>query len=212
LGASRDSGKRVGLESTFPFRYRSDVKIRETRPIRWQGKDGSYIVTLRFAPIEGRMECVGVDVEAVPGGAVTAVALHSIPLGKLIAKRQSEAGNAIASPATIAVTTSIPQPTVLTTRRGGRPPKYDRAWWEKVARVYVEAYARNRTPTRAVASRFRVSESAAAKWVAKCRDIGLLPKTTRGKARAVVERSTAGVKATAGIKTSGEVLKRGKKR
>jgi transposase len=44
-----------------------------------------------------------------------------------------------------------------------------------------------------VAAHFRVSETAAAKWVAKARKLGLLLPTTRGKARAVepAKRTTA---------------------
>jgi hypothetical protein len=78
-----------------------------------------------------------------------------------------------------------------TRRRGGPPPKYGPEHFAEVARVYREAYSNNRKPTRAVAQHFTrklrhgVSESAAAKWVFRCRNLGLLPQTTRGKARAV---------------------------
>ena len=65
----------------------------------------------------------------------------------------------------------------------GRPPKYGPEHFEEVARVYRGAFARNRTPTRDVARHFDVTESAAAKWVTRCREMGLLPTTTRGKAR-----------------------------
>jgi hypothetical protein len=67
----------------------------------------------------------------------------------------------------------------------GRPPKYGLDHFEDVARVYRGAFARNRTPTRGVARHFEVTESTAAKWVARCRALGLLPKTTRGRARIV---------------------------
>lgn len=189
--------------------------IRTTSPIRWKGKDGTYEVVLRFAPVDGRMECVGVDVEAVPRGTrvVTAVALHSIPLGKLIEKRRPKViwkGQEVSirvTPATVAAKASVPTPTVLVghtftkaptfpqgqvTRRVGRPPKYGPEHWQKVARIYQEAWSKNRTPTRAVARHFKVSETAAAKWVARCRALGLLPKTTRGKARAVVQARATG--------------------
>ena len=100
--------------------------------------------------------------------------------------------------------------TVKVTRRGGRPPKYGPEHWQDVARIYREAYEKtpNRTPTRAVARHFskvwkkQVSETAAAKWVARCRALGLLPKTTQGKPRAgdVVARP-ATVKAVAKVGT-----------
>ena len=191
-------GKREGLVLAFPIRYRAGMElgdIEETRPIRWQGTDGLYEVTLRFAPIDGRMECVGVDVQAVPEGmrAVTAVALHSIPLGRLIEKRRPKLGDVaiVVEPGGIVWTGQ--EVTVSVTRRGGRPPKYGPEHWQKVADVYREAFAGGRlTPTRAVARRFKVSDSAAAKWVAKCRQLGLLPPTTRGKARAAVSATAKG--------------------
>jgi hypothetical protein len=169
------------------------------------GEDGVYNVTLRFAPIEGRMECVGLDVAAVPGPGrrtVSAVALHSIPLGKLIEKRRKEAGDVTVTVDTVGAIAWVGQPVTISgtssRRVGGRPPTYGLEHWQEVARIYREAYAKNRTPTRAVARHFskawrrQVSETAAAKWVAKCRALELLPKTTRGKARAVVQASASG--------------------
>jgi hypothetical protein len=197
---NKDFGKAARLDSAFPFRYLSSVDYpegsREARPIRWRGKDGFYDVTLRFAPIEGRMECVGIDVQPVPGPrTLTAVALHSLPLGKLIEKRRKEAGDVVVTVDTVGAIAWVGQPVVVTvTRRGGRPPKYGPEHWQEVARIYREAYehSKNRTPTRAVARHFRVSDTAAAKWVAKCRHLGLLPKTTRGKPRAVVQAPAIG--------------------
>jgi hypothetical protein len=184
-----------------PQRERETV---ETPPIRWRGKDGSYEITLSFAWIGG-MECVGVLVQAERDAPVTARALHAIPLGKLIEKRRPKPGEL-----TLAIENASHSHTagnlVLTTsspRRGGRPPKYPPEHWRAVARVYEEAYHGNRTPTRAVAKHFRVTESAAAKWVAKCRnDLGLLPKTTRGKAKVVhAVARTATVRAVASVPT-----------
>lgn len=67
-------------------------------------------------------------------------------------------------------------------KQPGRPTLYDRAHFEAVAAVYNEALARHGNPTAAVASRFNVSKSTAAKWVARCRNDGLLPPTARGRA------------------------------
>jgi hypothetical protein len=69
--------------------------------------------------------------------------------------------------------------------RPGRPRQYGREHFEEVARVYSEAYAMGEPPTRSVAERFRVSRSAAAKWVARARDAGLLPEAegTRPRGR-----------------------------
>lgn len=68
---------------------------------------------------------------------------------------------------------------------GGRPPTYDATHFAQVAEVYIEAARAGQHPTAAVREHFTVSRSAAAKWVARCRDMGLLPPTERGKPRAV---------------------------
>lgn len=162
-------------------------------PIRWRSKYGSYDVTLRFALIEGRWECVGADVRPVgrQPQVLTAAALHALPLGKLADKRRKEAGDVTISvvPGRLIFSGSTVHTHI--SKRRGRPPKYDRRHWEDVAKTYREAYVKNRTPTRAVARRWDVTESTAAKWVAKCRSLGLLPPTRRGKARAVVDAPRA---------------------
>lgn len=59
------------------------------------------------------------------------------------------------------------------------PPEH----WEKVAQVYQAAWeAGIKGPTGEVAEQLHGSYSAAAKWVRRCREKGLLPPTTRGKA------------------------------
>jgi transposase len=50
-----------------------------------------------------------------------------------------------------------------------------------VAEVYRDALERGEAPTKAIQEKFPASKSAAAKWVAKCRALGLLPPTTRGR-------------------------------
>jgi hypothetical protein len=53
--------------------------------------------------------------------------------------------------------------------------------WKAVAEVYRDALERGDPPTQAVKAKWKVSKSAAAKWVAKCRALGLLPATSRGR-------------------------------
>lgn len=62
----------------------------------------------------------------------------------------------------------------------GAPLPADEAL-EEVARVYLEAWQVGE-PTLAVAEAFSLSRSAAAKRVARARERGFLPKTTRGRA------------------------------
>ncbi len=74
-----------------------------------------------------------------------------------------------------------------TRRRGpGRPAAYGREHYEQVATVYLTAQREGRSPTKAVAEEmaggYPEGKSAAGKWVSKCRELGLLPETVRGKA------------------------------
>ena len=148
---------------------------------------------LWYSEVEGRMELVAIHLEVMDGGrALTATDLRSVRLGELADEHRpllvfdvSEGEQRIAP-------RFYPK---SRKRRGGRPPIYGPDHWIEVARVYREAYAGKRlTPTRAVATHFDVSVTAAVKWVAKCRELGLLPKTTQGKARAKAPTKTKGRK------------------
>ncbi len=163
---------------------------------RWPDSDGPWEITLWWAPVEGRMECVGIDIRSfrqprkqhlvgsasqLPGTdpqAVSTSLLRSLPLGRILeAKRTDHAG--------LASEMFREEPSRRWHAPKRRRAKYGPEHFAEVARVYREAFTRNRTPTRAVARHFEVSPTAAAKWVVRCRDLGLLPKTTRGRARSV---------------------------
>ncbi|MGA2307380.1 MAG: hypothetical protein ABSH29_24805 [Acidimicrobiales bacterium] len=75
-------------------------------------------------------------------------------------------------------------------RRPGRPPVYDRAHFEGVAKTYATALRDGRPPTLTVAQEHGVSKATAGKWIARCRqpDLDLLPQTERGTARAPEHR------------------------
>jgi hypothetical protein len=70
-------------------------------------------------------------------------------------------------------------------KRRGRPPgvSHSPEHWQRVAEVYTEARRAGHDPTAAVAAEFDKTHSTAGKWVARCRELDLLPPTTRGKAR-----------------------------
>lgn len=53
--------------------------------------------------------------------------------------------------------------------------------YREVARIYAEAVRRREPPTKAVAEAFTIEKSSAAKQVARARERGFLPKTTRGR-------------------------------
>jgi hypothetical protein len=175
------------------------VPHRATRQVLWPDQKGPFEITLDFRPLEGRMECVRFEVRLLwwdRPRPVTASLVRSIPLAKLIDRERSTfAPQRWEWPSDPAWAAADRRLWVARKRPkgGGRPPKYDVNHYVEVVRIYGEAYARNRTSTRAVAAHFRVSETAAAKWVAKARKLGLLLPTTRGKARAVepAKRTTA---------------------
>jgi hypothetical protein len=68
-------------------------------------------------------------------------------------------------------------------KRGGRTPLYGPDHYAKVAGVYTAAFAAGLAPTSAVADRWLISRSQAAKWVAHARKLEFLPATVRGKAK-----------------------------
>lgn len=53
--------------------------------------------------------------------------------------------------------------------------------YERVAQVYKEAVRLGQSPVQSVAEAFQVSKSNAAKYVARAREQGFLPQTTRGR-------------------------------
>lgn len=64
-----------------------------------------------------------------------------------------------------------------------RRRRYDDEHWTRVATVYDHAWATGSAPTKAVAESFEVTRSTAAKWVAICRTMDLLPPTEKTKPR-----------------------------
>lgn len=67
-------------------------------------------------------------------------------------------------------------------RRRPRGGFLRRGDFQKVADVYTDALRRGEPPRLAVAVKFQLSPSAAAKRIARAREHGLLPPTTRGRA------------------------------
>lgn len=223
------------------FEHYSLKVMRWPDPDRW---DSPFEITLHFGWVEGRMECVGLDVRSfqmLPGAGiadmealvgstspepVTSSVLRSIPLGHLIDEARTEVLRQAEQrrealrkrgPMTLRrikaeikrrgyfvypiertemrqwVSEDVRRDEQIWAKepRRGRPPTYGLQHFEQVARIYREAYAAGRTPTRAVARHFKVSHTAAAKWVGRSRALGLLPATTRGRARAVEPSKTA---------------------
>lgn len=78
-----------------------------------------------------------------------------------------------------------PEREALSRPRGGRDLGDDH--YREVASIYAKAVTDKKPPTAAVADHFTVSKSAAAKKVARARERGFLPPTTRGRVGRLTE-------------------------
>ena len=157
----------------------------------------ALFITRRYAIVDGRVECVNVEIGAdfdTPGWNVIrplrAEDLRHIPLGALIDedKRSRIEGleELLADPTTTAdvkrrVNAALPE------ARASLGRTYGLEDLQEVARVYTEAWNAGRPPTAAVARHLGKSKSAAAHIIAKCRapELGLIPPTSQGKAFAI---------------------------
>ena len=159
----------------------------------------AYLIRLYFADVGGRLECVrfemGADLDAVSGPdpeVVTAVALRGVPLRALVDKALFEETKSLRSWArdvglsdrqSRELGTLVAAAEASLGRAPGRPPLYTEGHFLQVAVEYTEAWKVGGHPRRAVADRWQVSFSTAAKWVARARQLGFLPPTERGRPR-----------------------------
>jgi hypothetical protein len=187
----------------------AQVWAQETRT-----PDGTRVV-LRFAWVDGRAECVAMEVGADLGDPdapdpqpLTATNLRSIQLGELReqAARAYRETVIAASEAAGFLNTDTPTPAderaLATLRergraersvasakplrgRTGRPVERGPEHLAQVAKVYRDAFRAGERPTKVVAETWKVSRTTAAKWVARAREAGLLGPTTQRRAGGV---------------------------
>jgi transposase len=138
---------------------------------------------------------MGADLNAVSGPdpeVLTAVALRGVPLRALVDKALFEETKSLRSWARdgglserqrreLGMLVAAAESSLG--RAPGRPPLYSEAHFLDVAVEYTEAWKAGGHPRQAVADRWRVSPATAAKWVARARQMGLLPPTERGRPR-----------------------------
>lgn len=191
------------IDRAFPKRHHDAMKTNVSSGTWADAEGNAWEWTLEWDVLDGRVECVGFRLRAIPFGRspgprpqlapgqvrpLTASVLRQFPLGSTVANargrqqkmlkrlRRAAPGHEKAIDARLAEWER--QRSVRPGRKG-----YGADHYSKVAEIYREAAALGNAPTRAVAEHFVVSKSAAAKWVARARGIGLLPPTQRGKAR-----------------------------
>jgi hypothetical protein len=153
-----------GAVDTDPFeegrRYPSTVE-------NWPDADGPWQVTFDWKVIDGRIECVAVSVAArgedMP---VTPGVLRDLRLGERIRKGRAQITQDAAA--------GTPAYRVAGLRRSTRERL------EEVARVYREAFAANQPPAKAVEERLGLTQGRASSLIARAREVGMLPPTSRG--------------------------------
>lgn len=137
---------------------------------RWPDPDaGPWVVVLRWGDVDGRPECVGLDLGQLPDGdqpkvlAMSSV-LRQLPVAEWIA---ADRAGMIAAPTP-----------------GGAVRQSTLERLQVVADVYRAAAAAGDPPVLAVAARFEITKGGAAALVSRARQVGLLPPTSQGVANA----------------------------
>lgn len=178
-------------------------------PGLWPDPDrGPWHVTLYWSLIDGRTECTGLEIRSdrftdEPGSSrwakpqdwhgqprpLTTSVLREFPLGRFVDETKRAAARFLGwwsdlEPDRQRELRARARQFMAGTRqgrKGGRPPEYGPDHWAKVAATYADAYRLGGRPTDTVARTFKVSPSTASNWVARCRQMGLLAPTSRGK-------------------------------
>lgn len=162
---------------------------------------GPWALTYHWAEVNGRVECVGLDIRsffmegddattyrpvwadtaAVP---ISASFLRSLPVASLVRRARlllgASAGwkaSKTGDKATRAVLRSVTAELAESPRR-----LHGIEHFQRVAEVYSAAWQRGDHPTKAVAEEMKATRSAAAKWVARARELGLLGPTDQRRA------------------------------
>jgi hypothetical protein len=172
--------------------YRDD----QGRPIRaswWETRIGGRRVELRFAIVEGRLVCIGLEIgppllENEKGATVFDVrddaeldALQSteirLPLRDLVDQVLEQATTAAVglAPETAARFERHRAAAKQGRKKPGRPPVYDDDYYRQVARIYEETLrSGRRDPLRAIMRELHVEKTAAASKVREARRRGFL--------------------------------------
>ncbi len=131
--------------------------------------------------------CYSVELQSTEDQPITAALLRKFPVGELMAsarRHHKDLERWIAESIPEQRTEALERAEAWEGSMAGRsgPKGYGAAHFAEVAVIYREEAMRGNKPTQAVADHFVVSKSAAAKWVARARTMGLLPAAQKGKA------------------------------
>jgi hypothetical protein len=186
---------------------RTKVQAADERTfLGWPHRDdGPWRVILTWRRERRRMVCTGFAVELMPGAKtepVTTTLLRSVPALKLIAAERErlfelaadfisadELEMEINSEADVVMASGVADELRLrrelwdAPRQRGRPVRHGTDHYRTVASVYSTALAAGRPPLEAVQKHWNGSpRPTASRWVARARQLGYLPQTTRGQA------------------------------
>ena len=179
------------------------MAIDRTRRLWPNGRKGPWCVVFSWAPLNARLECVGVEIRSYRGEQahqtelqenadpvpLSASLIRSVPLAGLIEEERPKAVAQSQVMASLAKGSRFATARVASPKkpvRGGRRRLYGRDHFAAVAKVYADAWQTKSGPTTAVARRWTVSVSTAAKWVARARQMGLLGATQQGRAGGIM--------------------------
>jgi hypothetical protein len=176
------------------------LKKQRGRSRRWPDSEtGPWEVTTIWQQVGERRECVGVEVVPAEGAdptPLTTIQLRKLKFGEIVEadrlaernKLRRDAMRARAHPdlfsrdALARLNEQMNRERVRDPRRRGRPVSLTAEHYAQVAEIYRAAVPSG-APVQAVADHYTTSPGTAARWVGKARTLGLLPPTTRGKAR-----------------------------
>jgi hypothetical protein len=186
------------------FRSNEHAPVRNHQDaLLWpDARSGPWLIVVTWAGIEGRLEPVGLEIRGYreDGQAWPAVLpardqspailattiVREIPFATIVAELRRE--RAVQHVGFIDFLARQPEnqseADQASLRRMRAAGTRRHAQVAEVAEVYRQAWQDGRPPTRAVAEHFVITQSAAAKRVARARQAGYLPLTTRGKPRA----------------------------
>jgi hypothetical protein len=160
--------------------------------------NGGRWIQLRFAEVEGRLVCVGLEIgphlrddgylENVEDDDLKPLTTAEIrlPLRELIERILPYAGMQWTPTPGVDIYDDARQKFAMletakaeSKKRSGRPPAYGPDHYALVAFIYQghEAIG-GHAPTKAVAEYFGTTKSTAAKWVARARDLELIPRAS----------------------------------
>jgi hypothetical protein len=172
----------------------------EPSQIRWPDEaDGPWVVTMNWREDAGSVVCTGLSLDLLPERPpqpVTATRMRELPVARIISaareERFDEAGGRFAEAYDSGQDIDVDPHIVDGARasaepwaepRLGRPVNLDGSHYRAVAQAYSSALAAGKSPLVAVERQWTVPRPTASRWIAAARSAGLLPPTSRGRAR-----------------------------